>query len=99
MAEYITKEQALMQLTGLFNDDTPLVKYVSLVNSRLNNLPPADVVERSTMKLLCIEYLSKCNCCDECCAEFFCIENQLRTEKRDCVNNLEMYFMQRNVGE
>ena len=50
---------------------------------------------RSTMEILCNEYLSKCNCCDECCAEYFCIENQLRTEKRDCVNNLITYFAKR----
>lgn len=45
------------------------------------------------------EYLSKCNCCDECCAETYCILNSLRTENRDCVNNLITYFTKRNIGE
>ena len=97
MAEYITKEQVL---------ETECEKcpvYDCLFHcptyNALNNIPTADVVKRSTMEILCNEYLSKCNCCDECCAEYFCIENQLRTEKRDCVNNLITYFTKRNIGE
>ncbi|SDB15200.1 hypothetical protein [Eubacterium oxidoreducens] len=46
MAEYITKEQALMQLTGRFPNGISLEKYIRLVNFRLNGLEPADVVER-----------------------------------------------------
>lgn len=61
--------------------------------------PSADVIERSTMEILCNEYLSKCNCCDECCAEIYCILNSLRTENQNCVDNLIAYFTERNIGE
>ena len=47
MAEYIDREQALMQLTGSFPEDMSLEKYISLVITRLNKLPTADVIERS----------------------------------------------------
>ena len=47
MAEYIDREQALMQLTGRFSEDMSLEKYISLVNTRMNKLSPADVIERS----------------------------------------------------
>ena len=46
MAEYIDKENALLQLTGRFPHSMSLEKYIGLVNFRINGLPPADVVER-----------------------------------------------------
>ena len=97
MAEYIDKKYLGrdFQIKML----TPKTQTIIETQMIIDGIPTADVVERSTMEILCNEYLSKCNCCDECCAEYFCIENQLRTEKRDCVNNLVMYFIQRNIGE
>lgn len=113
MAEYITKKQALeiecekcpVNKFRCSNKSVPIYDCLFHCSSynAINNLPTADVVKRSTMEILCNEYLSKCDCCDECCAEYFCIENQLRTEKRDCVNNLITYFIayfdERNIGE
>lgn len=46
MAEYIDKDQALMQLTGRFPHSMSLEKYIGLVNFRLNGLDAADVVGR-----------------------------------------------------
>ena len=58
MAEDITKEQVL---------ETECEKcpvYDCLFHcptyNALNNIPTADVVKRSTMEILCNEYLSKC---------------------------------------
>lgn len=92
MAEYIDRER----LKQCFHAN---ICGGNAYDELIDMQPTADVIERSTMEILCIEYLSKNNCCDECCAEYFCIENQLRTEKRDCVNNLITYFAKRNIGE
>ena len=52
------------------------------------------MTEEQTDKLI-KEYLSKCECCDECFAEYFCIENDLRKDRipQDyCVCNIKQYF-------
>lgn len=41
------------------------------------------------------EYLSKCNACDECYIQCFCIENQLRKSRKPqdyCVENFKRYL-------
>ena len=46
MKEYIEKWDALMQLTGInLPEDT--CSYIGIVDRRIYNLPPANVVERS----------------------------------------------------
>ena len=48
--------------------------------------------------ILIKEYLSKCECCDECFAEYFCIKNDLREsrEPKDyCVENIRQYLSAR----
>ena len=38
------------------------------------------------------EYLSKINCCDECFASYYCIENELRTSREpkcQCLDNIK----------
>jgi hypothetical protein len=97
MAEYIDKKY----LDRKFQIDMMCLWGGTIFDSRkiIDSLPTADVIERSTMEILCNEYLSKCNCCDECCAETYCILNSLRTENRDCVNNLITYFTKRNIGD
>ena len=44
MEKYISKEQALMQLTGEFPKDMSLEKYIGLVSSRINELATTDVI-------------------------------------------------------
>ena len=97
MAEYIDKKH----LDRKFQIDMMCLYGGTIFDTQriINSLPTADVIERSTMEILCNEYLSKCNCCDECCAETYCILNSLRTEDRNCVNNLITYFTKRNIGE
>lgn len=98
MAEYI--DRAELSVTPIDITDLPTDKCLMVYLAEdVDSLPTADVIERSTMEILCNEYLSKCNCCDECCAETYCILNSLRTENRDCVNNLITYFTKRNIGE
>ena len=49
-------------------------------------------------EILIKEYLSKCECCDECFAEYFCIKNDLREsrEPKDyCVENIRQYLSAR----
>ena len=105
MAEYINKSLVLaglnLRLLRLKNEHESADKIAELENiiGAISETETEDVIERSTMEILCNEYLNKCNCCDECCAEYFCIENQLRAEKRDCINNLITYFTKRNIGE
>lgn len=95
MAEYIDKVKVDHEIfTTRGGGDV-----ITNLYERILDIPTADVIERSTMEILCNEYLSKCNCCDECCAEAYCILNSLRTENRDCVNNLITYFTKRNIGE
>lgn len=49
-------------------------------------------------EILAQEYISKCNCCDECFAEYFCIENQRRdgrnpcNDRTKCVKNIFDYL-------
>ena len=50
--------------------------------------------------LIVREYLSKCNQsgCDGCIAEYYCIENGLKTDRypqQDCQNKLKDYLRQR----
>lgn len=98
MAEYI--DRAELSVTPIDITDLPTDKCLMVYLAEdVDSLPTADVIERSTMEILCNEYLSKCNCCDECCTETYCILNSLRTENRDCVNNLITYFTKRNIGE
>lgn len=98
MAEYI--DRAELSVTPIDITDLPADKCLMVYLAEdVDSLPTADVVEDSTMRILCKEYLSKCNCCDECCAETYCILNSLRTENRDCVSNLITYFTERNIGE
>lgn len=52
-------------------------------------------LQNKAMDKICREYLSKSECCDECCAEFYCIENHLRSSRvpQDyCVDNLKAYL-------
>jgi hypothetical protein len=47
------------------------------------------------LERLSAEYVGKCNCCDECFAEFYCIENNLRTSRcpnDDCHKNVIKYL-------
>ncbi len=49
-------------------------------------------------ELLIKEYLNKCACCDECIAEYYCIENNLRNSRfpqTDCPEKLRNYLMQK----
>lgn len=55
---------------------------------------------KESYNLLIKEYIDKCDCCDECIAEFYCIENDLRTyrspvEKNKCHENLKEYLRSR----
>lgn len=48
--------------------------------------------------LLCKEYLSKCNACDECIAEYYCIKNNLRLARypqKDCAEKIKAYLSDR----
>ena len=56
----------------------------------LPTIPQTDLPD-----ILIKEYLSKCECCDECFAEYFCIKNDLREsrEPKDyCVENIRQYL-------
>lgn len=44
MEKYISKEQALMQLTGEFPKDMSLEKYIGLITCRINELATTDVI-------------------------------------------------------
>lgn len=58
----------------------------------IKDLPSA---QPEAFALLIKEYLSKCSCCDECFAQLYCIENQLRTSRLPqeyCVNNICDYL-------
>jgi len=47
------------------------------------------------LERLSAEYVGKCNCCDECFAEFYCIENDLRVSRcpnDDCHKNVIEYL-------
>lgn len=49
---------------------------------------------------LIVEYLSKCKACDECFAQFYCIEHGLRTSRTPkvyCPGNIKMFL--RNTVE
>lgn len=51
--------------------------------------------QKDAYRRLIAEYLSKCNCCDECFAEGFCIQNQLkysREQDASCPEKIELYF-------
>ena len=51
--------------------------------------------EEKVLYKLASEYLSKCAVCDECCAEYYCITNQLKTSRTpqdDCPNKLIEYL-------
>ena len=51
--------------------------------------------EEKVLYKLASEYLSKCAVCDECCAEYYCITNQLkkgRIPKDDCPNKIIEYL-------
>ena len=53
--------------------------------------------QREAYDRLCEEYLSKCKetGCDGCIAEFYCIENNLRTDRypqNDCPEKLKAYL-------
>lgn len=55
--------------------------------------------QKDAYDLLIKEYLSKCNetGCDGCIAEFYCIENHLRTDRypqKDCPKKLKDYLRQ-----
>lgn len=48
--------------------------------------------------LLCKEYLSKCNACDECIAECYCIKNFLRSARvpqKDCPEKIKAYLSEK----
>ena len=61
--------------------------------------PRKEKWKRLAMDLICREYLSKCECCDECCSEFYCIENHLRSSRvpqNYCTDNLKAYLKERS---
>ena len=44
---------------------------------------------------VCREYLSKCQCCDECVAQTYCILHDLRSSRvpqEYCIDNLKSYL-------
>ena len=46
-------------------------------------------------EVLVKEYISKVECCDECCAYWYCVENKLRESRvpqEYCCENLKNYF-------
>ena len=46
------------------------------------------------------EYLSKCNACDECFAEFYCITNNLRNSRipqHDCEEKIKEYLKYKKI--
>ena len=48
---------------------------------------------------LCREYIDSCKACDECVAEWWCIENQLRTGRApqsNCPDKLKEYYRQKS---
>ena len=51
--------------------------------------------EEQVLYRLASEYLSKCTVCDECCAEYYCITNQLKTgraPKDNCPDKIIEYL-------
>lgn len=62
-------------------------------------LPTHSAEQTDLLNILIKEYLSKCECCDECFAEYFCIKNYLREsrEPKDyCIENIKQYLSVRN---
>ena len=51
--------------------------------------------QRIAMDKICKEYLSKCKCCDECFAVWYCTGNRLRSSREPqdyCLDNLKAYL-------
>lgn len=54
--------------------------------------------KRNAYELLIKEYLSKCECCDECIASTYCTLNNLRSSRipeNGCEEKLVQYLKQR----
>lgn len=52
-------------------------------------------MKNEIVSILIREYLSKCDCCDECMAETFCILNEMRKSRvpqEYCEKNIEEYM-------
>ena len=74
--------------------DNPHIDAIVDVINELPTIPQTDLPD-----ILIKEYLSKCECCDECFAEYFCIKNDLREsrEPKDyCIENIKQYLSVRN---
>lgn len=55
----------------------------------------APTIVTTNDEILIKEYLSKCNCCDECFAEIYCITHDLRDSRYPndyCVSNIKDYL-------
>lgn len=112
MAEYIAKEQASLQLTGIFPEDMSLEKYIGLVNTRMNKLFPADVIERAEYDELHEKYLKAIHNHTECLKELHEyrskidkaieeIEGEYSTCNQDWIDGLNraLDILKRNIGE
>ena len=54
--------------------------------------------QKDAYELLILEYLNKCQACDECIAEIFCIINGLRKSREPhdgCKEKLKLYLRER----
>lgn len=54
--------------------------------------------QKDAYEHLCREYFGKCEGCDECVAECFCIVEGLkygREPAEDCIKNIQQYYRQK----
>ena len=66
------------------------------------NIDNGPTIVATNDEILIKEYLSKCNCCDECFAEIYCITHDLRDSRCPsdyCVSNIKDYLKGREKGE
>lgn len=110
----MTNEEAIKVLTNhrrfVFEYSEEDIAIVMGISALKNNHIPKNTAETEIrteesaeqtdlLNILIKEYLSKCECCDECFAEYFCIKNDLREsrEPKDyCIENIKQYLSVRN---
>lgn len=78
---------------------TDMLNMWGLFTKIIDNAP---TIVTTNDEILIKEYLSKCNCCDECFAEIYCITHDLRDSRCPsdyCVSNIKDYLKGREKGE